>query len=95
MNRKLHKKQRSSAEDQVLKALSNSRYKYRTVGGLARETRLDAQKVKQILDSSNSVRKSLVRSKAGSQLYASKTKVSVPEDLWVAFRALNSAKFGS
>ncbi|SHM38301.1 hypothetical protein [Rhodanobacter sp. OK091] len=95
MKRKFPNKSKAEAKDRVLKALNNSTYKYRTLNGLARDTHLDPEFVKTVLDSSTAVRKSFVKSKSGKQLYASKEKVSATEDLWVAFQALNSAKFGN
>ena len=81
-------------EEIVLKALESPKYKYRTVHGIARETKIDEQRVRNVLKSSPTVRQSFAKTKAGKQLFASKKKVSVGADLWMAFRAVNSAKFG-
>ena len=78
----------------VIEALKSPKFKYRTVQGLARETHLPANLVIEVLNSNDSVRKSLVKSKTGADLYTAKKKVSAVEDAWNAFTALNSAKFG-
>ncbi len=78
----------------VLRALESPKYKYRTVQGIASETKLDEQRVRTILKNNPLVRESFEKSKTGKQLFTSKKKVSIGEDLWTAFRAVNSAKFG-
>ncbi len=88
------RKQPDTLEQVVLKALESPKYKYRTVYGIARETKIDEGRVRKVLKSSDAVRQSFAKSKTGKQLFASKKKVSVGEDLWTAFRAVNSAKFG-
>jgi hypothetical protein len=92
--RKQKRAQPSALEQVVLKALESPKYRYRTVHGIARETKIDEGRVRKVLKSSPIVRQSFAKSKTGKQLFASKKKVSVGEDLWTAFRAVNSAKFG-
>lgn len=92
--RKQSSKKPETLEQLVLKALNSPKYKYRTVHGIAREVKADERRVREILKASPSVRRSFAKNKAGKQLFASKKKVSVGEDLWAAFRAVNSAKFG-
>ncbi|WFF79200.1 hypothetical protein [Delftia tsuruhatensis] len=81
-------------EQQVLRALESPRFKYRTVSGIAKETKLDEESVREVLQSNPAVRRSFAREKNGKQLFAAKAKVSIGEDLWVAFKAVNAAKFG-
>lgn len=87
-------KRPETIEEIVLRALESPKYKYRTVHGIARETKLDEQRVRKVLKASPAVRQSFAKSKSGKQLFASKKKVSVGEDIWTAFRAVNAAKFG-
>jgi len=87
-------KQLALIEQVVLRALESPRYKYRTVHGIARETKLDVARVRDVLKSSPAVRQSFAKSKTGKSLFASKKKVSIGEDLWTAFRAVSSAKLG-
>ena len=92
--RKVNPKQPLSPERAVLMALESPKYRYRTVLGIARETKIDAQRVKKVLKSNPMVRQSYAKTKSGKPLFASKKKVSVGEDLWTAFKAVNAAKFG-
>lgn len=81
-------------EQRVLRALESPRFKYRTVSGIAKETKLDVKRVREVLQSNPAVRRSFAKSKNGKQLFTAKKKVSVGEDLWTAFKAVNAAKFG-
>lgn len=78
----------------MLQALESPRFKYRTVSGIANETKLDERSVREVLQRNPAVRLSFARAKNGKQLFAAKAKVSIGEDLWVAFKAVNAAKFG-
>ena len=79
----------------VIQALNSPKFKYRTVQGLSKETHFPANVIVEVLNSDKSVRKSLVKSKTGADLYTAREKVSAVEDAWNAFTAINSAKFGN
>lgn len=80
-------------KEKILRALSSERWLYRTVDGIAKETKLPKEEVKRVLDESRQkVRVSRIRSKKGKVLYASKNRVSSVMDLWTAFRAISRMK---
>jgi len=79
----------------VIEALKSPKFKYRTVEGLAKETHLSALEIVRVLEVDRAVRKSLAKSKTGADLYTAKKKVSAMADVWNAFTAINSAKYGN
>lgn len=60
-NRDKSSKQLALIEQVVMKALESPRYKYRTVHGIARETKLDVARVREVLKSSPAVRQSFAK----------------------------------
>src|SRR5712692_7050581 len=63
-----------SKERKVFEGLSNPAWDFRTIGGLARETKLTEEEVKGILAKyANLVRESLVRDLKGQELFALST----------------------
>ncbi len=78
----------------ILKALEDPNLRYRTVSDIARETLLPQDVVVQVLTShSDAIRKSVVGSRRGEDLYALKNKMSTVGDFWHAFRRLNNDKY--
>lgn len=85
----------SGAQTKVLQALEDPKWRYRTASGIAKEAKLDARTVEEVLrQNPDLVRVSLAKSPAGSTLFASKKKVSVVSDVWTAFKAVNKARYG-
>lgn len=77
----------------VLSALRAPKWRYRTVDGISKETRISIDDVKRVLDESPQiVRVSRIRNRNGKILYASKERVSALGDLWTAARAISKRK---
>lgn len=83
------------ARTKVLQALDNSKWRYRTASGIAKEAQLDTKTVEEVLrQNPDLVRVSITKSADGSTLFASKKKVSAVSDVWTAFKAVNKARYG-
>lgn len=80
------------SEEMVFKALANPKWDFRTVNGIAKETNLDNEQVAKIIDVYNGklIRKSLVPSVTGEQLYTLKSKKANLAEIYDQFRALLS-----
>jgi mannose-6-phosphate isomerase len=77
-------------EEIVISCLKNNRYDFRTITGIAQETGISRDRVEQILERSNSVRKSLAHAKNGENLYADKRKkISIQEFLSISQEILS------
>ena len=60
--------------EQILKALENSKYKWRTLNGISKETGLDVQIVKDQIDRhSDTIIKSSIPSEDGEDLYTTRS----------------------
>ena len=85
----------SGAIIKVLHALENSKWRYRTASGIAKEAHLNAKAVEEVLRKNpHLVRVSIAKSSNGTTLFASKKKVSAISDVWTAFKAVNKARYG-
>ncbi len=84
----------SSAEKRVIASLSNPKWDYRTIPGIAKETGLDETTVQGIFESRKDlIRESIVPSKAGERLFTLSKNVNHLRDYWAAFRMINDEKF--
>ncbi|EIC5077212.1 hypothetical protein K9512_004705 [Vibrio parahaemolyticus] len=91
--RKKRKKPLTKAD--LIKALHDQKWDYRTSEGLAKELKAGEKEIKQYLNSEPEIRKSIMKDKYGRSLYTLKKRKSLVGDYWAAFRAVNSAKTGS
>lgn len=79
----------------LIRALHDQRWDYRTIEGLAKELNTAEKEIERYLDSEPEIRKSIMKDKYGRSLYTLKKRKSAIGDYWAAFRAVNSAKIGS
>lgn len=84
----------NDTDSRLLSAFRNSKYKYRTAYGIARELNIDVDRASKLLISNPKIRVSFVRASDGNKLYALKEQVSAMGDIWTAFKDVNMAKFG-
>ena len=92
---KRKKRKKALTKADLIKALHDQRWDYRTSEGLAKELKVAEKEVKKYLDSEPEIRKSIMKDKYGRSLYTLRKRKSVIGDYWTAFRAVNSAKTGS
>ncbi|HHF3189539.1 TPA: hypothetical protein ACPJ16_004060 [Vibrio alginolyticus] len=92
---KRKKRKKALIKADLIKALHDQRWDYRTSEGLAKELKVAEKEVKKYLDSEPEIRKSIMKDKYGRSLYTLRKRKSVIGDYWTAFRAVNSAKTGS
>lgn len=78
----------------ILDVILNSPYRYHTAESIALRLGIDIEFAENALIRNPHIRISLILPADGSLLYAAKKKVSVWTDGWLAFRVLNSYKFG-
>ncbi len=80
----------------VVRALNDPRWEYRTLKGIASQSGLPQARVQELLKSNQGqVRKSVISSKAGEDLYTLRSKKGVLADYWNAFRRLSNEKYRS
>lgn len=79
---------------QVIKALEDKRWDYRTAEGISKAVYVKVDLVKEILESDKRIRRSILKSKSGKKLYALRKRRSALRDFYTAFRAINAEKFG-
>lgn len=78
----------------VLKALENKRWEYRTVAGVAKETKINEAIVRSVLETSkDKVRESFSLSRTGNKLYTLKSRKSAISDIWTSMKKLSNDKF--
>ncbi|EGR3254610.1 hypothetical protein ACOLMZ_004565 [Vibrio parahaemolyticus] len=92
---KRKKRKKALTKADLIKALHDQRWDYRTSEGLAKELKVAEKEVKKYLDSEPEIRKSIMKDKYGRSLYTLRKRKSIIGDYWTAFRAVNSAKTGS
>ncbi len=78
----------------VVQVLKSNEYDYRTAEGIAKDLKVQINRVKKVLNSDSRVRVSVMESNDGKKLYALKNKKSALGDYMSAFRALSSDKMG-
>lgn len=76
----------------VIRALNDPKWDYRTAEAIARETKKPLEDVKTVLASDDRVRKSVMKSKSGRDLYTLKVRKSKIGDYFSAFQSMNSDK---
>lgn len=86
---------KNNAEDLVIEEMKNPKWLYRSVNGIVKRTKLSESEVSKVLQNSNKIRKSVIPSSDGSNLYVLKERKSLIGDLWTAFNALNYDKNNS
>ena len=91
-NKKKGKRQEQSIRPQVIAALENDKWDYRTVQGIASDLHVSVEKVKAIVASDTAIRQSIMRDNKGRRLYTTKKRKSAIGDYVTAFRAINAAK---
>lgn len=94
-NNKPKKSKKILIKTNLINALQNPRWDYRTSEGLAKELKVTENEIKKYLDSEPEIRKSVMKDKDGRSLYTLKKRKTAIGDYWAAFRAVNSAKTGS
>lgn len=91
---KNHKKVKKPPKELVLTAMKNKNWDYRTVRGLAAETKLSEKVVMDVLDESKSeIRSSIIKTKSGKNLYALRNRKSAIADAWWAIRKMSKDKY--
>lgn len=78
----------------IMSALSDSRWDYRTVEGIATELRIQKEMVEEFVTQNSAIRESIMKDAQGRRLYTTKKRKSKIGDIFTAFRALNSSKVG-
>jgi len=76
----------------VIRALSDPKWDYRTAEGIAKDVKKPLTTVEMVLESDDRVRKSVMKSKSGRNLYTLKVRKSKVGDFFSAFQSLNSDK---
>ncbi|EOB1224823.1 hypothetical protein V5G98_16970 [Vibrio cholerae] len=89
------KRRKKPLKEDLIKALRNEQWDYRTSESLAKELKVSEKELKKHLESDPEIRKSIMKDKHGRSLYTLKKRKSVIGDYWSAFQAVNSAKSGS
>ncbi|PHQ24588.1 hypothetical protein CLH62_17005 [Marinobacter guineae] len=80
---------------QVLAALKNSNWDYRTVAGIAKELKIPKYVVVEVIrENRDKVLISAMKSPKGEELYALKNKKSKLQDYWSSFRSMTAQKYG-
>ncbi|MEL0607163.1 hypothetical protein [Vibrio echinoideorum] len=92
---KRKKKKKPLTKNDLIKALHDQRWDYRTSEGLAKDLKASEKEVNKYLNSEPEIRKSVMRDKYGRSLYTLKERKSTFGDYWTAFQAVNSAKTGN
>lgn len=91
---KSYKKAKRPPKELVLMAMKNNKWDYRTVHGLAVETKLPEAVVMGVLNESKSeIRSSIIRTKSGKNLYALRKRKSAIADAWWAIRKMSKDKY--
>nr|WP_320125378.1 hypothetical protein [uncultured Shewanella sp.] len=91
---KSHKKAKKPSKELVLMAMGNNKWDYRTVHGIAIETKLPEAVVLNVLkESKNEIRSSIIRTKSGKNLYALKNRKSAIADVWWAIKKMSQDKY--
>ena len=81
-------------ETKVFEALDDSKWDYRTIEGITKETGLGELFVTKVIKSHpDLVRKSIVPSKGRRKLYALKSYFGVLKDAWNTFAWMNKEKY--
>ncbi len=78
---------------EVIKALNDKRWEYRTVVGISKQVHITADEVAKIIESSAAVRKSVAKTAKGASLYTLKSRKSAVGDYVAAFRKLSKDKY--
>ncbi|WP_350644671.1 hypothetical protein [Pseudoalteromonas sp. G24-MNA-CIBAN-0072] len=91
-NKKKGKRRDQAIRPQVIAALENDKWDYRTIQGIANELHISPEKVRAIVTSDNAIRQSVMRDSKGRRLYTTKKRKSAFGDYFSAFRAVNAAK---
>lgn len=82
-------------KEDLITALLNNKWDYRTVKGLSKELNMPEKEVEKCLESYPEVRKSIMKDRFGRSLYTLKKNKSIWGDIKSAFRAVNAAKLGN
>ncbi|MGF1760018.1 hypothetical protein L4D76_19190 [Photobacterium sagamiensis] len=93
--KKKKKRKKPLSKHDLIKALSDQRWDYRTSQALAKELNSNESVINKYLNGDPEIRKSVMKDKYGRSLYTLKKRKSTLGDYWAAFRAVNSAKTGS
>lgn len=84
-----------SIRPRILSALSDNRWDYRTIEGIATELKIPKDQVAAFVTQDPAIRESIMKDAQGRRLYTTKKRKSKIGDFFTAFRALNSSKVGS
>jgi hypothetical protein len=81
-------------ESKVIESLNNPEWDYRTIPGIAKETKLaEANVLKVVTARKDLIRESIVPSRKGEKLYTLSKNVNTLRDYWKAFKMINKEKF--
>ncbi|WP_010322163.1 hypothetical protein [Marinobacterium stanieri] len=88
------KRRKKTKKELILEAMKNKNWDYRTVHGIAAETKIPEPIVAKILNESrNEVRSSFIKTKSGKNLYFLRENKSAVGDFWWAIRKMSKDKY--
>jgi hypothetical protein len=93
-SKKNKKRKAQLIRPQVIAALENDKWDYRTIQGIAEELHISVRDVEKTLINDELIRKSVMLDSAGRSLYTLKKRKSKIGDYFSAFKAVNAAKMG-
>lgn len=78
---------------QVIAALRDSRWDYRTVKGVTDQTGFSKAAVTKVLNTDDRIRESLIPKSTDGKLYTLKSRKSKLADIWSTFQEMSREKF--